>query len=101
MNGSAENRASDASEQSGRREIVLNLDATDDPLHGQQQGRFVHGDYGPSGSLPRYLFCAESLRCARGEMENRSQELLLLFADRTSTAWLRSNPIRRYVSSVA
>jgi hypothetical protein len=43
----------------------------------------------------------EELYCARGEMENRIKEQLSLFADRTSTAWLRSNQVRLYFSSVA
>jgi len=43
----------------------------------------------------------EELYCARGEMENRIKEQLMLFADRTSTAYLRSNQIRLYFSSVA
>jgi len=43
----------------------------------------------------------ENLYCARGEMENRIKEQLMLFADRTSTAFLRSNQIRLYFSSVA
>jgi len=33
----------------------------------------------------------EDLYCARGEMENRIKEQLMLFADRTSTAWMRRN----------
>jgi hypothetical protein len=43
----------------------------------------------------------EDLYCARGEMENRIKEQLMLFADRTSTAWMRRNPIRLYFSSIA
>jgi len=43
----------------------------------------------------------EELYCARGEMENRIKEQLMLFADRTSTAFLRSNQTRLYFSSVA
>jgi hypothetical protein len=43
----------------------------------------------------------EELYCARGEMENRIKEQLMLFSDRTSTAYLRSNQIRLYFSSVA
>jgi hypothetical protein len=43
----------------------------------------------------------EELYCARGEMENRIKEQLMLFADRTSTAWMRSNQIRLYFSSLA
>jgi len=43
----------------------------------------------------------EELYCARGEMENRIKEQLMLFADRTSTALMRSNQIRLYFSSLA
>ena len=43
----------------------------------------------------------EELYCARGEMENRIKEQLSLFADRTSTALLRSNQVRLYFSSAA
>ena len=46
-------------------EIVLDLDATDDPLHGQQEGRFFHGYYGHYCYLPLYIFCGEFLLCAR------------------------------------
>ncbi len=37
--------------------IVLDLDATDDPLHGEQLGRFFHGYYGHYCYLPLYIFC--------------------------------------------
>ncbi len=40
-------------------EIVLDLDATDDPLHGQQLGRFFHGYYGHYCYLPLYVFCGD------------------------------------------
>lgn len=46
-------------------EIVLDLDATDDPLHGQQEGRFFHGYYGGYCYLPLYIFCGTHLLCAR------------------------------------
>jgi hypothetical protein len=46
-------------------EIELDLDATDDPLHGQQEGRFFHGYYGHYCYLPLYIFCGEFLLCAR------------------------------------
>ena len=56
-------------------------------------------------SLPSQDWAAralyEDLYCARGEMENRIKEQLMLFSDRTSTADLRSNQIRLYFSSVA
>jgi hypothetical protein len=41
--------------------IVLDLDATDDPLHGQQEGRFFHGYYRQYCYLPLYVFCGEFL----------------------------------------
>ena len=43
----------------------------------------------------------EEFYCARGDMENRIKEQMTLFADRTSTHWLRSNQIRLYFSTVA
>ena len=46
-------------------EIVLDLDATDDPIHGNQEGRFYHGYYGNYCYLPLYIFCGEHLLCAR------------------------------------
>ena len=46
-------------------EIVLDLDATDDPLHGRQEGRFFHGYYGHYCYLPLYVTCGEHVLCAR------------------------------------
>lgn len=46
-------------------EIVLDLDATDDPLHGQQEGRFFHGYYGHYCYLPLYIFCGRHLLAAK------------------------------------
>jgi len=45
--------------------IVLDLDATDDPVHGHQLGRFFHGYYKNYCFLPLYIFCGEHLLCAR------------------------------------
>ena len=47
------------------KEIVLDLDATDDPLHGRQLGRFFHGYYKSYCYLPLYIFCGEFLLCAK------------------------------------
>jgi len=47
------------------KQIVLDLDSTDDPLHGNQEGRFFHGYYGNYCYLPLYIFCGEHLLCAR------------------------------------
>ena len=37
--------------------LILDFDATDDPLHGRQEGRFFHGYYGNYCYLPLYCFC--------------------------------------------
>src|ERR1035441_9419250 len=52
------------------KEIILDLDATDDPLHGKQEGRFFHGYYGHYCYLPLYIFCGEFLLCARLRSSN-------------------------------
>jgi hypothetical protein len=46
-------------------QIVVDLDATDDQIHGNQEGRFYHGYYGDYCYLPLYIFCGEFLLCAR------------------------------------
>ena len=46
-------------------EIVLDLDATDDPLHGHQEGRFFHGYYDCYCYLPLYVFCGRHLLAAQ------------------------------------
>src|SRR5260370_27021306 len=47
------------------KQIILDLDATDDPLHGEQEGRFFHGYYGGYCYLPLYLFCRHPLLPAK------------------------------------
>ena len=47
------------------KQIVLDLDATDDLLHGHQEGRFFHGDYDGYCSLPLYVFCDRHLLAAK------------------------------------
>ena len=46
-------------------EIVLDFDATDDPLHGDQEGRFFHGYYDCHCYLPLYVFCGRDLLAAK------------------------------------
>jgi hypothetical protein len=71
-------------------------------------------EYLAKGANPRFIVTSiaseekeartlyEDLYCARGDMENRIKEQQLgLFADRTSTAWMRSNQLRLYFSSFA
>jgi hypothetical protein len=45
-------------------ELVLDFDATDNPLYGQQEGRFFHGYYDSYCYLPLYVFCGQQLLCA-------------------------------------
>src|SRR5512143_1166862 len=52
------------------REIVLDLDATDDPLHGHQEGRFFHGYYDCCCYLPLYVFCGRHLLAAKLRRSN-------------------------------
>jgi hypothetical protein len=46
-------------------EIILDLDATDDPIHGHQEGRFFHGYYDCYCYLPLYIFCGTHLLAAK------------------------------------
>src|SRR5262249_33034861 len=54
-------------------EMVIDLDATDDPLHGHQEGRFFHGYYRNYCYLPLYIFCGDFLLCARLRQANQDQ----------------------------
>ncbi len=51
--------------QSAPTEIVLDVDTTDLPLHGKQEGRFFHGYYDCYCYLPLYVFCGDHVLCAR------------------------------------
>ena len=51
--------------RSAPEQIILDLDATDDPLYGKQEGRFFHGYYGHYCYLPLYIFCGDFLLGAR------------------------------------
>jgi len=51
-------------------EIVLDLDATDDLIHGNQEGRFFHGYYGGYCYLPLYVFCGRHLLAAKLRRSN-------------------------------
>src|SRR5258708_21444937 len=46
-------------------EIILDVDTTDLPLHGKQEGRFFHGYYDRYCYLPLYIFCGDQVLCAR------------------------------------
>lgn len=50
--------------------LVLDLDATDDPIHGHQEGRFFHGYYEEYCYLPLYIICDEFVLCSRLRCSN-------------------------------
>ena len=52
------------------RDIILDLDATDDPIHGHQEGRFFHGYYDCYCYLPLYVFCGRHLLAAKLRRSN-------------------------------
>jgi len=73
-------------------EIVLDVDTTDLPLHGNQEGRFFHGYYDSYCYLPLYIFCGEQVLCARLREANHDaafgslQEIQRIVAQ-IRTAW--------------
>jgi len=56
--------------QKAPKQIILDLDATDDPLHGEQEGRFFHGYYDCYCYLPLYIFCGRHLLAAKLRRSN-------------------------------
>jgi hypothetical protein len=58
------------SQEKAPEEIILDVDSTDLPLHGQQEGRFFHGYYDSYCYLPLYIFCGEQILCARLRQSN-------------------------------
>ena len=73
-------------------ELVLDFDATDDPIHGGQEGRFFHGYYDGYCYLPLYVFCGEKLlvsylRPSNIDAAKHSRAILKLLADRLRQAW--------------
>ena len=73
-------------------ELVLDFDATDNPLHGQQEGRFFHGYYDCYCYLPLYVFCGQQLLCAylrpsRIDAAKHAAAILKLLVRRLRQAW--------------
>jgi hypothetical protein len=83
------------------REIVLDLDATDDPVHGEREGRFFRGSYDHYCYRPLYVFCGRrllaaklrpgsadaALRCGRGDGADRCANPLPLAEGAHPVAW--------------
>jgi len=81
-------------------EIIVDVDATDDPLHGHQEGRFFHGYYRSYCYLPLYIFCGEHLLCARLRQANQdaaagSKEELERIIGRIRQRWPQTRIIVR------
>jgi hypothetical protein len=73
-------------------ELVLDFDATDDPIHGEQEGRFFHGYYDSYCYLPLYVFCGERLlvsylRPSNIDAAKHSRAVLKLLVDRLRQRW--------------
>lgn len=74
------------------KELILDLDATDDRVHGQQEGRYFHGYYGDWCFLPLYVFCGEALlvsylRPSRYGAAHHAWAILKLLVLRLRQAW--------------
>ncbi len=72
--------------------LTLDFDATDDPLHGQQEGRFFHGYYDNYCYLPLYVFCGDELlaaylRPSKIDASKHSRALSKLLVRRLRQAW--------------
>ena len=72
--------------------LVLDFDATDDPVHGKQEGRFFHGYYDHHCFLPLYVFCGDELLVAYLRPSNidgakHARAVLKLLVDKLRAAW--------------
>jgi hypothetical protein len=88
------------------RQIILDLDATDDPLHGEQEGRFFHGYYDCYCYLPLYVFCGRHLLLAKLRRANMDaaagavEEVARIVA-RIRTSWPHTRILLRADSGFA
>jgi hypothetical protein len=73
-------------------ELILDFDATDDPVHGRQVGRFFHGYYDRYCFLPLYVFCGDQplvsyLRPSNVDGAKHAWAILALLVRRLRQAW--------------
>lgn len=88
------------------KEIVLDFDATDDPVHGDQEGKFFHGYYGHYCYLPLYVTCGKhllvaKLRTADRDAADGSIEVLAYLVERIRQRWPKVRIIVRGDSGFA
>lgn len=81
-------------------QLILDFDATDDAVHGSQEGRFFHGYYDHYCFLPLYVFCGDQLLCAYLRPSNidppkHSRAILKLIVARLRQAWPKVRIILR------
>ena len=81
-----------ASHDTPPKELVLDFDATNDPVHGNQEGRFFHGYYDEYCFLPLYVFCGDQLlvaylRPANIDGAKHSRAILKLLVQRFRQVW--------------
>jgi hypothetical protein len=72
--------------------LILDFDATDDPIHGHQEGRFFHGYYDRHCYLPLYVFCGDELlvaylRPSNIDASKHARAILKLLVRRLRAAW--------------
>jgi len=87
-------------------QIILDLDATDDPLHGEQEGRFFHGYYDSYCYLPLYVFCgrhlvASKLRRANIDASAGAVEEIARIVARLRRRWPKTRVLLRADSGFA
>lgn len=81
-------------------EIILDFDATDDAVHGKQEGRFFHGYYDHYCFLPLYVFCGDQLlvaylRPSNQDAAKHAAAILKLLVERIRRSWPRVRIIFR------
>jgi hypothetical protein len=81
-----------ASFKSPPTQLILDFDATDDRVHGNQEGRFFHGYYGDYCFLPLYVFCGEQLlvsylRPSKQDAAKHAWAILALLVKRLRQVW--------------
>jgi hypothetical protein len=81
-----------ASHKRPPKELILDFDATDDRVHGNQEGRFFHGYYDGYCFLPLYVFCGDQLLAAYLRPSNidaalNSRAILKLLVQRFRQVW--------------
>lgn len=89
-----------ASHKTPPKKIILDFDATDDAVHGNQEGRFFHGYYDHYCFLPLYVFCGSQLLCAYLRPSNidgakHAWAILALITKRLRAEWPKLQIILR------